>query len=142
MIEAAATRMAINVFMRLLLDAQSARAGFEDCSADFALGERDVEEGGWLIGVTGWLPLLLDERVVLLFGGIASSFFISRSVGLVRGGSAPGLERLAEKQAGPCPGRRRERITFAERATEQSAASDADGITDKPCRARSCAAGE
>src|SRR4030088_2368014 len=91
--------MAINVFMRLLLDAQSARAGFEDCSADFALGERDVEEGGWLIGVTGWLPLLLAERGVLLFGGIVSPFSIPAVVGFVGGGSAPVWERLAEKQA-------------------------------------------
>ena len=134
--------MAMSAFMALFLNAQSAPAGFEDRSADFPLGQRNVEESGWLFGPTGWLPLLLDERVVLLLGGIAASFFISRSVGLVRGSSAPGMERLAEEQAGLCSRCRREWIPFAECATEQRAASDADCIADKPRRARARAAGE
>ena len=126
----------VSVFIVLFLNAQCARAGFEDCPADFPLGQRDVEEGGRLLGATG-LPLLFDEGVVLLLGGIASSFFISRSVGLVRGGSAPGVERLAEEQTGPRARCRCERISFAERAAEQRPASDADCIFDKPRRAKS-----
>lgn len=88
------------------------------------------------------LPLLLDEGVVLLLGGIASSFFISRSVGLVRRGSAPGLERLAEEQAGPCARCRCERILLSERAAEQGSASDANGIAEKSRRAGARAACE
>ena len=128
--------------MVLLLNAQRARAGFEDRPSDFPLGQRNVEERGWLFGAAGRFPLAVDERVVLLLGGIASSFFISRSVGLVRGGSAPGMERLAEEQAGSRARGRREWIPFAERAAEQGPASDADGIADKPRRARARAAGE
>jgi len=135
-------RNGMSAFMGLLLNAQRARAGCEDRSADFTLGKRNVEDGCGLFGATGWLPLLLDERVVLLFGGIASSFFISSSVGLLCGGSAPGLERLAEEHASSCSRCREQWIFLAEGVPEQSAASGADRISEKPRRARARAAGE
>ena len=41
--------------------------------------------------------LSIDESLKLLLGGIASCLFITSIVCLVRGGLAPGLERLAQE---------------------------------------------
>ena len=61
------------------------------------------QAGGRFFGAACWLPLLLDERVVLLLGRIASSFFISRSVGLVRGAVLPAWSDSLTSKPAPAP---------------------------------------
>ncbi len=57
--------------------------------------------------------LSIDESLKLLLGGIASCLFIPGIVCLVRGGLAPGLERLAQKHAASRRRSRNQRITVA-----------------------------
>ena len=77
-------------------------------------------------------PLPLVERLILPLDGIAASFFISLSVGLLRVGGAPGLERLAEKQPAPRAKRRGQRTALAKSLAQQSPARRADSIADDP----------
>ena len=57
--------------------------------------------------------LSINESLELLLGGIASCLFITSIVCLVRGGLAPGLERLAKKHAASSAGSGDQRITVA-----------------------------
>ena len=57
--------------------------------------------------------LSIDESLKLLLGGIASCLFITSIVCLVRGGLAPGLERLAKKDTASSAGSGDQRITVA-----------------------------
>jgi hypothetical protein len=116
-------------FMTLLLDAKCCGAGFENRTIDIPLGKRDIEEANvFSIGVSR-LPLLLDEELVLLFGGIASSFFIARSVGLLISSAAPCLERLAEECAGSGTRGCEQGIAFPKSVPEKSAARGAKAIS-------------
>ena len=88
------------IVVGLLLDAESRSARREDDAVLFPLRNRHIEEPQMrrIIRLRG-NPLPLGERLVLPFGGIALSLFISRSAGLLRRGPAPRLERLAEQHA-------------------------------------------
>ena len=131
------------IVIGLLLDAESRRARREDDAILFPLGKRHIEEPQMrrIIRLRSH-ALPLGERLVLPFGGIALSFFISRSVGLLRRGPAPRLERLAEQHAASCAEGRVERFAFAQFVTEQSATRRAGGVTDNASSATPRAAAE
>ena len=57
--------------------------------------------------------LSIDESLKLLLGGVASCLFITSIVCLVRGGLAPGLERLAQKHAASRRRSRNQWVTVA-----------------------------
>ena len=73
------------IVVGLLLNAESRRARREDDAVLFPLGKRHIEEPQMhrIIRLRSE-PLPLGERLVLPLCGIALSFFISRSVGLLR----------------------------------------------------------
>ena len=127
----------------LFLDADGCGAGREDDAVLLPFGQRDFEEAH-ACAVIELRPETLPfvERLELLLRRFASCFVIPGIVGLLRGGIAPSLERLAQKHAAS---RRRsgdQRITFAEFATDQRAASCADGVPDNARRTNARAARE
>ena len=97
----------------LILNAKSCRARREDDAVLLPLRERHVEEPQMRRVIRlRCEPLPLIERLILPLDGIAASFFISLSVGLLRVRGAPGLERLAEKQPAPRAERRRQQTAL------------------------------
>jgi len=85
------------IWMReLFLDAQRRGGWGEGDAVDLPLGKGHVQQAdvGCVID-SGCGALLVNEHLELLLGSVASSFFITRSVRLLLGEAAPGLERFA-----------------------------------------------